>query len=435
MRSLTFVMLVAVCAIVTSVPANAGYFDLDWGLQSTNQRDDGSWIGVQLAPDDNLFISGFFDGGATPTHWGFSLSKYTKNGDPVWTKTETRGYFEHTVDFSLDHLGNAYVCGYADGPSGGSYHGWRDGFVRKYDGNGSLLWQDQVGSGSYEGWLGGSANADGDFFVSGHTYGTLGPGTPGPRPDTTVAKYDSAGNMQWIRQYDVGGHDSGSGWSMLSDTSGNIYLGGGVNLSQAYLMKLAPDGSRLWTREFGLAGDESIVISGFDSQGRVVFTGETYGPLAGTHHGGRDVYAGRCDPDGNIEWIGQYGTPHEDCAYTSILDSSDNLTWVGHTFGSFFGENQGGYDAYIAQIASDGTLLGGTQFGTAGNDVLSGLCTDGSKYWVSGNTTGPVWGPHAGGYDMILGQLSIHSTIPAPGALLLGVIGVGLVSRLRRIGG
>ncbi len=435
MRPLFLLTAMAVCAVVNSAPAYAGLFKLDCGLQSTDPQEDAPSYGVQNDPDGNLYVSGYWNGGSSSTRSDFFLSKYTGDGNPIWRITETRGYFEYVQGMKVDRWGNSHVYGYADGPSGGSYYGWRDGFIRKYDTNGSLLWQDQVGTESYDTWLALSVDAGGNAVVGGQTHGTLVPGTPGTRPDTTVAKYDSAGNRQWTKQYDVGGHDTAGAPTILSDASGNSYMVGGVDSSQHYLMKLASDGSRVWTREIGLPGqDESIILTGFDAQGRIVFAGETLGALAGTHYGGWDVYVGRCDPDGNIEWIGQYGTANDDRAYVGVLDSSGNITWVGFTDGSWFGDNQGSYDAYIAQIAADGTLLGGTQFGTAGRDVLSGLCTNGSEYWVSGNTTGSLWGAHAGGYDMILGRLSLDTLpVPAPGAALLGILGLGYSAwRLKR---
>lgn len=141
-------------------------------------------------------------------------------------------------------------------------------------------------------------------------------------------------------------------------------------------MKLGPDGSQIWTTRF--TSTSGALISGIDTNGNVIFLSAAEGPVAGAYHGGRDVCVGRCDPDGNIQWIGQYGSGGYDSLGASVLDSEGNLTWVGFTGGSWFGANQGGYDAYIAQIAADGTLLGGTQFGTSGFDDLEGLCTDGT---------------------------------------------------------
>ena len=103
-----------------------------------------------------------------------------------------------------------------------------------------------------------------------------------------------------------------------------------------------------------------------------------------------------------------------------------------YTYGSWFGDNQGSYDAFIAQIAPDGSLLGGTQFGSPGSDDFSGLCTDGTDWYVVGSTNGSLWG-QAGDYDMILAKLTTSpQTIPAPGALLLAGLGVGSVTCLRR---
>ena len=59
--------------------------------------------------------------------------------------------------------------------------------------------------------------------------------------------------------------------------------------------------------------------------------------------GGSDVAVGRCDSNGNIEWLGQYGTSADDLCYHVLIGQSDSIITIGTTAGSFFGANQGGY--------------------------------------------------------------------------------------------
>jgi hypothetical protein len=426
MRS-KIVLLAVVLAACASSDARADYFNRVWGLQFTDPYSDYG-DSLVIDPQGSLLFRGEYN--ITPSHWDNCVAKYTDQGQAIWKTPSTPSWTERIQGvIGVDSHGNAYIEGYANGPSGGSYYGDWDGFVRKYDSTGNMVWQRQAGTSSFDAWFAGSVNATGDSFVCGTSGGTLAPGAPGSRSDTTIAKYDSAGNLQWIRQYDVAGDDRGM--SIISDPSGNVYVGGWANLStQGFLMKLGPDGSLVWTTQFGPAINADI--AGFDAQGNIIFTGETQGALAGASHGGQDIYAGRCDPAGNVSWIGQYGSTGDDVSCHAVLDSKGNVTWVGWSDGSWFGQNQGGYDAYIAGIAADGVLLGGTQFGSTGFDFLSGLSTDGTDWYVTGGTSGSLWGPNtgsAGSYDMILGEFS---TTPAPGALLLGGVGVGFVGWLRR---
>lgn len=192
--------------LLSAIPAHADYFNVVWGLQSTDSSSDiGDWMGID--PQGNLLLAGSYN--FTPSHWDNYVAKYSSQGQEIWTTPSTPSWTERVQGISVDSQGNAYIEGYADGPSGGSYCGGSDGFVRKYDSNGNLAWQRQAGTSSFDAWFRGSAVASGDLLVTGTTEGTLGTGSPGSRPDTTIAKYDSAGNQQWIRQYDVGGDDRG----------------------------------------------------------------------------------------------------------------------------------------------------------------------------------------------------------------------------------
>ena len=85
---------------------------------------------------------------------------------------------------------------------------------------------------------------------------------------------------------------------------------------------------------------------------------ETKGALGGSILGGIDIALGRCDTNGNIEWLGQYGTSENDCFYHSLIGPSDSIITVGFTAGSFFGANMGGkrcvYYANICRWNSSG---------------------------------------------------------------------------------
>jgi len=320
--TISLIFLILLCA---TPMAYAEYFNLAWGEQYNT---DGVAIGdtyyedIQINRLGDLYIMWCErDASATKTF----IRKLTPKGDILWTKIETRGYMEMPCRLQVDSQNNFYIFGYADGPSGGTYYGGRDGFVRKYNSDGQLLWARQQGSSGYDVTFDGAFDNQGNIYTIGHCLG-LG---------AVVAKYDSSGNFQWQKYYQYY-HRDDQGNDIIVSSTGNIYFGLGSGVpdpsnAQAALYKLNQNGDIIWTREIGVPGvlDGMVRIAGFDAQGRIVFTLSTMGALGGTHLGSSDVAVGRCDSSGTIEWIGQYGSSGYDATISALIGPSDYITMGG----------------------------------------------------------------------------------------------------------
>ena len=83
-----------------------------------------------------------------------------------------------------------YVVGYAGG----------DAFIRKYDGDGNLVWTRQFGTAGYDVALGVATHAN-SVYVMGSTDGTFHGQTSGGSLDAFVRNYDSDGNEVWTKQF------------------------------------------------------------------------------------------------------------------------------------------------------------------------------------------------------------------------------------------
>ena len=77
-----------------------------------------------------------------------------------------------------------------------------------------VAWIHQLGSSSYDDGSSISADLSGGLYVTGDVYGYLASPSAG-KYDAFVAKYDLAGNKQWVRQLGTSGHDIGE--SISSD--------------------------------------------------------------------------------------------------------------------------------------------------------------------------------------------------------------------------
>jgi hypothetical protein len=179
----------------------------------------------------------------------------------------------------------------------------------KHDSSGNLLWIKQLGTASNEYENNIDIDGSDNIYLVGRTDGDLdgpGPGTNAGGYDAYIVKYDSIGNLQWIRQYGAG----------LNDDAGGVDT---------------------------------------DSAGNVLMTGDTSGDLdgagPGTHAGYEDVFLIRLYPDGTVHYITQSGSDAREVARDVRVDSSGNIYIGGYTTGGFFGVDNGSWDMFIYKSA------------------------------------------------------------------------------------
>ena len=203
---------------------------------------------------------------------------------------------------------------------------------------------------------------------------------------------------------------------VAADAAGNVYealaAGGPVN-GQPYMgdkdlvvVKRAPGGEPIWTRELGTSGLERAYGVAVDPQGHVVVTGYTKGDLDGNHTGNTtdDVFVVKFDPDGNREWLRQLGAPAvADRGYAIATDATGNVYVTGYTRGDLAGPNQGDKDVYLAKLDASGAQLWLQQFGSAGEDKAWGVAATGDGVRLAGMTSGAL-GTSAGALDAFLAR-------------------------------
>ena len=248
------------------------HFNLVWGIQYGTVADEQGYEDIQVDSVGDIYTMWTLRDGSTTTTYRKKLDRMS---NLIWQNSELRNYTEVPKCLVVDPQDNYCIVGYTDGPSGGAHYGSYDGFLRKYNTDGQLLWSRQIGTSNYDTALDGTCDSQGNIFVCGHTYGALA-GTPGGL-DSWAAKYDSEGTRQWVVQYNIHNHSDGAGRIEVSP-SGELYLSlhitdGNESSEQAGLLKLDSNGSLLWVREIGLAGvqDGGMRLAGFDAQDELFF--------------------------------------------------------------------------------------------------------------------------------------------------------------------
>ena len=204
------------------------------------------------------------------------------------------------------------------------------------------------------------------------------------------------------------------------DSSGNVYealaaegpVDGQPNAGgkDVVLIKYAPTGAKLWTREFGTSGVDRAYGLALDPQGHPVLTGYTKGNLDGNHAGNTsdDVFVAKFDPSGTREWVSQFGGPAADRGYGLAVDPAGAIYVGGYTKGSLDGPNAGDKDVYLARFDSSGTQTWVRQFGSPGEDKGMAVAANGGALYIAGMTGGVVGtaaaGSTLGGLDGFLAR-------------------------------
>lgn len=241
-------------------------------------------------------------------------------------------------------------------------------------------------------------------------------------------------------------------YELRVDSIGNIYCAGitwGGSLgeinggsSDAFIMKLDPNGNLLWIKQMG-AGSFGAALPGgdtsggeycsqflIDSHGDVYCSGSTNGSLGESNGGLSDIFIMKLSSLGDLLWIKQTGsgsfgsslpggTPIRETCHYLKLDSLDNVYCAGEVEGSF-GESGGGQeDIFVMKLDPFGNLIwikqaGSGSFGssfpggdTSRSDRLHGFEIDSNdNLYLAGGTFGSLGEVNGGDSDAFIIKLS-----------------------------
>ncbi len=402
-----------------------------------NSGDYGNAVAVDAA--GNSYVTGWFQqamtlGSYTLISNGFYdvfVAKYDPNGNVVWATSAGSGANDIGYGISLDAVGGIYVGGTFSGSvffgsnSVTSSNSSADAFVAKLSPSGTWLWVRAGGSTVDDQAqcidVNGSTVALSGYFKSSATFSTGTINSYG-NSDIFVAKYDTAGNFQWVRG--GGGTSYEIAYGVTVDPSGNIYSNGyfrgtatfGIFImtstggDDAILLQYSPTGTCMWAKKGGGTGDDKGLGVTSDANG-IYATGwfvgnatfETQGIASA---GSSDVYVVKYNTAGTLQWISRAGGVYADGGYGIAASASGSL-WVTGSFdttaqfGPVMVNSFGGTDVFIARLsASTGVFniasSGGAQAATIfQKDIGYGIGIDGSGmvYAIGAFQNTATWGP------------------------------------------
>jgi hypothetical protein len=312
--------------------------------------------------------------------------------------------YGHAV--SANSQGNVFVVGVTGGSLVGSSLGHNDAFLRMYGSSGAPVWTQQFGTSNYDYALGVYADALNNTYVTGAFDGPFA-GRPW---NALLNKYDGNGVLQWTTPIGLG-HNS-EGYGVSADGLGNVYVAGlaGVRLDpsipagNAFLVKFDVNGDRLWTRQFGTGAVYWANGVSADGLGGVYITGYTGGALEGMNAGQNDAFVRKYDAAGNVSWTRQFGTAENDIGTGVSADKLGNV-YVSSTTGKFppNDTDTGGEDIVLTKFDTSGNTLWSRQFDSGAGDISKGVSADGlGNAYVTGHSWGSCGSLNNGATDACL---------------------------------
>jgi hypothetical protein len=273
-----------------------------WVVRYNGPRN-GSDIAHAITVDNqgNAYVTGGSEG--ISTDLDFATLKYATDSSLLWVARYNgpANFVDVALAILLDGQGSVYVAGDSYGGSGFDY----DYAIVKYNSSGQLLWVRRYnGTGSREDRFSALAvDRQGNAYLTGSSFDS------GVDWDFVTVKYDANGNQVWIRRYNRLGNSNDYARAIAVDGYGNVYVtgastGSGTGYDYA-TVKYDANGNQVWIRRYnGLNNrDDNAHAIAVDSHGNVYVVGAADGGCTMVKY----------DSHGNELWIVRHQSlsPHQ----------------------------------------------------------------------------------------------------------------------------
>jgi len=358
-------------------------------------------LGVATGPQGRVHVAGWVRGAFYGPPKGYDDAfaiTFDGDGTELWRRQPGTGWGDQAYAVATDVAGNVYSVGtvYSEGPG---HVADLNASVIAFDADGRILWRRQPGTTEFQEGHGVATGADGGLYVVGETQDGFA-GTFKGYVDAFVIKYDLDGRILWKRQ--PGSTELDRAWAVATHSDGSVYVAGEADgslggtykgVQDAFLIKYDRDGHTLWKRQPGSPGYDGASGVATDADGNVYVAGTTTGWLGGPSQGNTDAFLLKYDRDGRTIWRKQPGTPAEEYATSVATDADSNVYLVGSTRGALAGDFKGKIDAFVIKYDRDGQIVWQDQPGTDEGGLATSVATDADgNVYVTGGTGGVLPG-------------------------------------------
>ena len=312
-------------------------------------------------------------GGSFAGPWAGAADAFVQSfdvaGGIAWQSQVGTGAWDVARAVAVDPVGRVVVVGGTEADLVGPNAGRGDAFVLAFGGAGELAWSTQFGTDEWDEAWAVAVDEDGAVVVVGSTAGALA----GPRvgwSDAFVRRYDRDDRVMWQEQF--GGDGDAMATGVAVDALGRVAISGRIESRRegetaltwdGVVRVYAVDGRELWDDrlEAGLWGAAWGVAVGAD--GRVAVAGAASGSLAGPSVGSVDAFVRVYDAVGGVVWEDRFGVGDWDEALGVSVTSDGGVVVVGRSRTGLAPEGWDRWAAFVRAYDGDGRLRWHDRFG------------------------------------------------------------------------
>lgn len=290
----------------------------------------------------------------------------------------------------VDNSGNVIVTGYAFNSNGNL-----DAVTIKYNPAGVLQWVRNFDRGINDNDQATrcAVDASGNVYVTGSSRGA----TSGV--DLMVIKYDPAGTELWSAFYNGTNNSSDEGKAISVDASGNVYVCGYETASgftyDMVTLKYNSSGAQQWANVYNgtASGNDEATDLVLDASGNIYITGYTEVTNAPLNN---DYITIKYNPAGQQQWLTTFNGTSNDNDYgrAIALDPNNNVLVTGYSF-----ETNNWFDMLTVKYNNAGVQQWTARYNNAANryeeawdvtsDINGNVYVTGQSQAIGNNSTPP----------------------------------------------
>lgn len=251
---------------------------------------------------------------------------------------------------TVDGNNNSYLVGHSESFGAGNM----DGFIVKYDPQGTQMWNRTWGGTANDEFYGVAVDTNGGIYAVGET-SSFGAGVT----DALIVKYNATGNQEWNQTYGTVNFDSAQ--SVIVNNNNISVVGSTTPLDvDALLLTYNTTGSLLKTLTWGGPGSDRGYDLVMDNENNTIIVGET-DSFGGSNY---EAFFAKFDSSGNLLKNQTWGGISDATAYGVDVDINNNIYIAGTTPSHLAGSKS----AFILKYNASGDLER-QHLWTAGNDA------------------------------------------------------------------